>query len=143
MELVETPLDKLSNRALEAIEAGNFKEAEGLCRKLLRVYRKAPDGHDRMAMLRRAEGRFADAARHCDKLLEMAQKDPQYLDPETVQYLTEQRDQALAEAARPSGEVADQDTQAAVGPDASRAPAPSFGRAGSITAGIARLFRGR
>jgi len=142
MELVETPLDKLSNRALDAVEAGNFKEAERLCKKLLRVYRKAPDGHERMAMLRMAEGRFQEAAHHYGKLLEMIQKNPQHFDPETVQYITEQRDQALAEAARPTGEVDYEDTESA-DPDSSRAPAPRFRRAGPITAGIARLFRGR
>lgn len=142
MELVETPLDKLSNRALDAIEAGHFQEAERLCKKLLRVYRKAPDGHDRMAMLRMAEGRFADAARHYDKLLQMIHKDPQHFDPETVQEITQQRDQALAKAARPTGAVADEDTESAP-TDSSRAPAPPFSRAVSITAGIARLFRGK
>ena len=96
MELVETPLDKLSNRALDAIEAGNFKEAERRCKKLLRVYRKAPDGHDRMAMLRMAQGRFQEAVHHYSKLLEMMQKNPRDFDPETVQHVTEQRDQAKA-----------------------------------------------
>ena len=100
MELhpVETSLDKLSNRALEAIEAGRYQQAEQLCKKLLRVYRKAPDGHERMAMLREAQKRCADAARHYDKLLEMFQKTPRDFDPETVQYITELRDQALAQA---------------------------------------------
>ena len=100
MELhpVETPLDKLSNRALDAIEAGRYQQAEQLCKKLLRVYRKTPDGHERMAMLREAQERFADAARHYDKLLEMFQKNPRDFDPETVQYITELRDQALAKA---------------------------------------------
>jgi len=98
MPLVETPLDKLSNRALDAIEAGHFKEAERLCKKLLRLYRKTPDGHERMAMLRQAQGRFEDAARHYGKLLEMFQKDAEGTDAETVQYLIEQRDQALAQA---------------------------------------------
>lgn len=98
MELhpVETPLDKLSNRALDAIRAGRFKQAEQLCKKLLRVYRKAPDGHDRMAMLRMAEGRYEDAVRHYDKLLVMADKDPGSFGPEMVQYFTELRGEALA-----------------------------------------------
>ena len=142
MERVETPLDKLSNRALDAIEAGHFKETERLCKKLLRVYPKAPDGHDRMAMLRMAEGRFQDAARHYGSLLEMAQKDPQYFDPETVQYFTEQRGQALAKAASAGGSN-DHDNTESPQPDSSRAPASRFGRAQSIAAGIARLFRGR
>lgn len=98
MPLVETPLDKLSNRAAEAIEAGRYQQAEQLCKKRLRLYRKAPDGHERMAMLRQAQGRFADAARHYGKLFEMLQKNPQDFDPESVQYITALRDQALAEA---------------------------------------------
>ena len=142
MELVETPLDKLSNRALDAIEAGHFKEAERLCQKLLRVYRKAPDGHERMAMLRLAEGRFEDAARHYTKLLEMARKDPQYFDPETVQSFTEQRDQALAKAAQPTDTDATEDTEPAP-IDSPHDATPRPGRGASITAAIARLFRGR
>ncbi len=60
------------------------------------MYRKAPDGHDRMAELRMAQGRFQEAADHYDKLLAMMAKNPRDFDPETVQYVTEQRDQALA-----------------------------------------------
>jgi|TARA_B100000315_G_C14427163_1_gene518403 tetratricopeptide (TPR) repeat protein len=98
MSRVETPLDKLSNRAVDAIEAGRFKQAEQLCKKLLRVYRKAPDGHERMAMLREAQEQFEEAARHYDRLLEMMQKKPREFDPESVQYFTERRDQARAKA---------------------------------------------
>ena len=98
MSLVETPLDKLSNRALDAIEAGHFKQAEQLCKKLLRVYRKAPDGHERTAMLREAQGRFEEAVRHYDKLLRLMQNNARDFDPETVQYYTQLRDQALAKA---------------------------------------------
>jgi tetratricopeptide (TPR) repeat protein len=97
MRLVETPLDKLSNRALDAIEAGQYHQAETRCRKLLRKYPKALDGHDRMAQLRLAQGRFREAVNHYDKLLEMAQKDTEQADPETIQYITEQRDEARAQ----------------------------------------------
>ena len=96
MPRVEMPLDKLSNRALDAIEAGRYAQAEQLCKKLLRLYRKTPDGHERMAMLRQAQGHFENAARHYGKLLEMIQENPRDFDPETVQYFTELRDQALA-----------------------------------------------
>ena len=74
MRIVETPLDKLSNRALDAIEAGHYEQAEKLCRKLLRVYRKSFDGHARMAKLREAQERFQEAADHYAKLLTMIQK---------------------------------------------------------------------
>ena len=98
MSLVDPPLDKLSNRALDALQAGHFKQAEERCKKLLRVYRKAPDGHERMAMLREAQGQFAEAARHYDLLLEMIQKKPREFDPESVPYFTKRRDQALNKA---------------------------------------------
>ena len=97
MRIVETPLDKLSNRALDAIETGHYDQAEQLCKKLLRNYRKAFDGHDRMAMLREAQARFQEAARHYTKLLEMMEKDPEGTDQETVQYVTEKRNRALAQ----------------------------------------------
>ena len=142
MELVETPLDKLSNRALDAIEAGHFSEAERLCKKLLRLYRKAPDGHHRMAMLRMAQRRFDDAARHYDKLLEIARKDPRHFDPEAVQYFTEQRDQAMAQADSSTGHIASDDTESTA-PDPSRAPTHRFPRVAAITAGIIRRFWGR
>ena len=95
MRRVETPLDKLSYRALDAIEAGRSEHAELLCRRLLRNHRKAFDGHDRTAKLREAQGRFQEAVRHYTKLLEMMEKD-RTTDPETVQYITEKRDRALA-----------------------------------------------
>ena len=40
---------------------------------------------------------FQEAARHYSKLLEMMEKDPTGTDPDTVQYLTEKRDRALAQ----------------------------------------------
>ena len=97
MPLVETPLDKLSNSALDAIEAGQYYQAESRGRKLLRKYPKALDGHDRMAHLRTVQGRFREAVQHYDKLLEMAQKDPALADPETIQYFNEKRDEARAQ----------------------------------------------
>lgn len=143
MELhpVETPLDKLSNRALDAIEAGRFKQAEQLCQKLLRVYRKAPDGHERMGMLRMAEGRFEDALHHYDQLLQMAQKEPQHFGPEAEQYIAELRGQAQAAIAGAAGQPIDEvtDTAATTSPDT----APRPGQVASITAAITRLFRGR
>ena len=97
MPLGETPLDKLSNRALDAIEAGQYYQAESRGRKLLRKYPKALDGHDRMAHLRTVQGRFREAVNHYDKLLAMAQKDPPLADPETIQYFIEKRDEARAQ----------------------------------------------
>ena len=137
----ETPLDKLSNRALDAIEAGHFQRAEQLCKKLLRVYRKAPDGHERMGMLRMAQGRYEDALRHYDKLMEIARKAPEYFGPEAEQYIDELRGQAQAAIASAAAEPTDEtpDTVATASPDT----VPRLGRVGSITAEIARLFRGK
>ena len=138
---VETPLDRLSNRALEAIEAGRFQRAEHLCKKLLRVYRKAPDGHERTGMLRMAQGRYEDALRHFDKLLQMAQNEPQYFGPEAEQYLDELRSQALAAIANAAGQATDEVADTV--PEPSHDAARRLGPVASLTAGIARLFRGR
>lgn len=98
MRLVETPMDKLSNRALDAIEAGDYGKAEKLCRRLLREYPEIFDGHERLGMLREAQGRFLEAAQEYSKVLEMMKRDPEDVDEETVKFITEQRDQALAKA---------------------------------------------
>ncbi len=137
----ETPLDKLSCRALEAIQAGRFQRAEHLCKKLLRLYRKAPDGHERMGMLRMAQKRYEDALHHFDKLLQMAQKEPQYFGPEAEKYIAELRTQALAEIATAAGDVTNEEGDAAATPSPDAAPQP--GRVATITAGIVRLFRAR
>lgn len=143
MELhpVETPLDKLSNCALDAIQARRFQQAEQLCKKLLRVYRKAPDGHERMGMLRMAEGRFQDALRHYDQLLQMAQKEPEHFGPEAEQYIAGLRSHAIAAMAESAGQATDlaADTATATSPDIAPRPGP----VAAITAGIARLFRGK
>lgn len=97
MKLFQTGLDKLSNRALDAIEAGRYAEAEKLCQRLLRQHPQAFDGHERLALLRQAQGRYQEAADHYGQVLEMMQQDPQGTDAETLQYLTELRDQALAQ----------------------------------------------
>lgn len=94
----ESPLDKLSNSVVDAIEAGDFDAAEKRCQRLLREYPDVFDGHERMAMLREAQGRFREAADHYGKLLKMMKKNPRDLDPEMIGHYSEQRDQALAKA---------------------------------------------
>lgn len=94
----ESPLDKLSNSVVDAIEAGDFDAAAKRCQQLLREYPDVFDGHERMAMVREAQGRFREAAEHYAKLLKMMKKDPQGLDPEMIGHFTEQREQALAKA---------------------------------------------
>lgn len=94
----ESPLDKLGNSVIDAIEAGDFDAAEKRCQQLLGEYPEVFDGHERMAMLREAQGRFREAAEHYAKLLKMMKKDPQGLDPEMIVHFTKQREQALAKA---------------------------------------------
>ena len=96
MTFVELPIDRLSNRALDALQAKQFQEAARLCRQLLHRYPDAYDGHARLAQLRHAQGRFQEAANHYDMVLDMIRHDPDGADPETLQYFTELRDQALA-----------------------------------------------
>ena len=96
--MYESPLDRLSNSVLDAIEAGNYDEAENLCRRLLREYPKALDGHERLAILREAQGRFQEAAEQYSKVLKTLRKNPKGTDSETVRHITDQRDQMLAKA---------------------------------------------
>ena len=96
MTFVELPIDRLSNRALDAIEAKQFQAAARLCRELLHRYPEAYDGHARFAELRQAQARFQEAANHYDTVLDMIRQDPHGADPETLHYFTELRDQALA-----------------------------------------------
>lgn len=98
MKLFRTSLDTLSNRALDAIQAQRYGQAEKLCERLLRDYPEALDGHDRLGSLREAQRRFQEAADHYGEALRMIERDPQGTDAETVQYFTERRDQALARA---------------------------------------------
>lgn len=95
---VEAPIDKLSNRALDAIKAHDYKKAEKLCRRLLREYPDQFDGHARLGMLREAQGRFEEAAEQYSKLLEMIKRSPGGTDKQTVRYFERQRDQALDKA---------------------------------------------
>lgn len=96
--MFESPLDRLSNSVMDAIEAGHYDEAEKLCQRLLREYPEVLDGHERLAILRKAQGRFKEAAHHYSKALEIIKKNPAETDQDTVRYITEQRDQALAKA---------------------------------------------
>lgn len=90
--------DDLSNRVVDAIEAGNYDQAEKICQSLLNEYPELFDGHERLAMLREAQGRFKEAADHYDKVLDLMRKNPTHIDHDTIQYITEQRDRALAQA---------------------------------------------
>ena len=91
-------LDDLSNSVVDAIQAKQYDQAEKLCQRLLREYPDVFDGHQRLAMLREAQRRFQEAADHYEKVLQMMNKKPQGIDQETIQYITELRDQACAQA---------------------------------------------
>jgi len=93
----EMDLDAFSNTVADAIDAGNHEEAEKLCQKLLSEYPDVFDGHQHLARLRKAQGRFQEAADHYEKVLQMMRKNPQGVDQETIQYITELHDQALAQ----------------------------------------------
>lgn len=100
MEAIETDLDALSNSVLDAIEAGKYDEAEKLCQRLLREHPEMLDGHERLATLREAQGRFQEAAEHYSKALDVIREHPEGTDEETVQFLSEKRDRALAKVAK-------------------------------------------
>ena len=91
-------LDDLSNSVIDAIEAGQYDKAEGLCQKLLQDYPDVFDGYERLAILREAQGRFQEAAENYNKVLDMMKKNPKNVDQDTIQYITELRDQALAQS---------------------------------------------
>ncbi len=97
---IETDLDKLSNSVLDQIAARNYEEAEKLCRKLLLEYPEVIDGHERLAAVRQAQGRFQEAATEFSMTLEMISRKPGDFGQELVTLLTEQRDEALAKAKR-------------------------------------------
>ena len=90
-------LDDLSNSVVDAIEAGKYDQAEKLCQKLLSEYPEVFDGHQRLAMLREAQGRFQEAADHYTNVIEMMNKNPQNIGQDTIQYVTELRDKARAQ----------------------------------------------
>ena len=91
-------LDDISNGALDKIEAGRYEEAEKLCDELLRDYPDVIDGHDRLGMLRVAQGRFQEAADHYVKVLAIIKQHPGDYGSELIDMFHRQRDQALAKA---------------------------------------------
>ncbi len=88
-------LDDLSNSVVDAIEAGKYDRAEKLCQKLLSEYPEVFDGHERLAMLREAQGRFQEAVDHYTNVIDMMNKEG--IDQETIEYVTELRDEARAQ----------------------------------------------
>ena len=95
----EADIDKLSNSALDAIEAGRFDEAERLCERLRREYPETLDWHDRYAILREAQGRFEEAADHYAGARDMALRQADGPSAELVEMFEQSRNAALAKAA--------------------------------------------
>jgi tetratricopeptide (TPR) repeat protein len=92
-------LDDLSNGALDAIEAKRYEEAERLCADLFREYPDVIDGHDRMGMLREAQGRFQEAADHYAKAMAIIEQHAGEYAPEVSVEFRRRRDEALARVA--------------------------------------------
>ena len=69
-------LDDLSNSVVDAIEAGKYDQAEKLCQRLLSEYPNVFDGHQRLAMLREAQGRFQEAADHYTNVIDIDEQKP-------------------------------------------------------------------
>lgn len=92
-------LDELSNSAVDAIEGKKYEEAETICEQLLRDYPQMIDGHDRLGMLRAAQGRYQEAADHCAKVLGMIEEDPKGFDQDAVEYFRTRQQEALSKVA--------------------------------------------
>ena len=93
---MQTPLDELSNSVLDAIEARRYDEAEKLCRRLLSEYPDLMDGHERLAELRKQQGRFQEAVDHYNQALQIIEQNSEGFGEEALEYLKELRDEALA-----------------------------------------------
>ena len=89
-------LDEVSNSAAKAIYGKRFEEAEKLCEQLLRDYPQIIDGHDRLGMLREAQGRYQEAADHYARALEMIEKAPEGFDREVPDGFRTRRNAALS-----------------------------------------------
>jgi len=92
-------LDEISNSAVDAIRGKRYEEAEKICEQLLRDYSWIIDGHDRLGMLREAQGRYREAADHYAQVLEMIEKEPEGFDREVVEGFRARRQEALSKAA--------------------------------------------
>lgn len=88
--------DELSNKVLDEIQAKRYDEAETLCKQLISEYPDMIDGHDRMAMLREAQGRFEEAAKQYGEALSIMSRNSTGFGPEAVDYCKEQYKRLLA-----------------------------------------------
>jgi len=97
--MYESPIDQLGNSALDAIESGDYARAETLCARLLAEYPDQIDGHVRSAMLRQAQGRYAEAADHYARALDVVKAAPEGFDDAVIQEIEGMRQEALQKAA--------------------------------------------
>ena len=91
-------LERVSNSAVDAIHGKRYEEAEKFCEQLLRDYPQIIDGHDRLGMLREAQGRYQEAADHYARVLELIEKDPEGFDREVSDDFRTRRQEALSKA---------------------------------------------
>lgn len=93
---VVDPVDAISQNAVTAIKAKRYEEAEKLCQQLLRAYPEVIDGHDLLGMLRKAQGRFQEAADHFAEALSVIERHHGDYDPEIPGLLRRERAEVLA-----------------------------------------------
>lgn len=95
-------LEDWSNGVLDEIEAGRFAEAERLCEQLRKHYPDQIDGHDRLGMVREAQGRWTEAVAAYDRMLSQIEHNPDGFDEESIAYHRERRERAQQRATNPA-----------------------------------------
>ena len=96
----EDPVDKWSNAARNAIDAGQIDEAEDYSIRLIAKYPEVLDGYELRGLIREKQERWAEAAEAYQQALSAAEAmGPKYVDPEALDYLRGLRDAARARTA--------------------------------------------
>ena len=95
----EDPLDRWSNAARQAIEAGRLDHAEVLCTRLIETYPDVPDGYELRGLIRGKQGRWKEAAQAHQQALTAAEAmGTDTVDKEMLDCLRGLRDAAQARA---------------------------------------------
>ena len=95
----EDHLDKWSNGARDAIEAGRLDQAEALCTRLITEYPDVQDGYELRGLTREKQGRWGEAVEAYEQALAAAEAmGPKNVDREVLDYLRSLRDAARARA---------------------------------------------
>lgn len=92
-------LDDWSNGVMDAIEAERHDEAERLCEDLLKHYPDQIDGHERLASVREAQGRWEEAVAAYDRSLAHIDRYPAGFDQGSIDSIRERRERAREKAA--------------------------------------------